>query len=187
MWKGLCGSGGSARGSELWLGGWGCGLRGFCCHMSLSGGLFVPGPACLFSLFLRELPHTSMPHTEDRQDELQPWEVKGQNDKKRQKHCFRYWLRTMDASLRMLITSYCVLMVSAKNTHTHTVYTPIYFLTYSTYCNCACLQFRDSSWYVGLFTSFLTSWPPLSWSKLCSSRAAVLPGLSMRLSITLRG
>lgn len=32
------------------VGGRGRGLRGFCCHMSLSGGLFVPGPACLFSL-----------------------------------------------------------------------------------------------------------------------------------------
>lgn len=53
MWDCLCGSGRSVRGSPLWLEGWvggGRGLRGFCCHMSLSGGLFVPWPACLFSL-----------------------------------------------------------------------------------------------------------------------------------------
>lgn len=32
---------------------------GFCCRMSLSGRLFVRGPACLFSLFRTEILHTS--------------------------------------------------------------------------------------------------------------------------------
>lgn len=32
---------------------------GFRCHMSLSGRLFVRGPACLFSLFRPEIPRTS--------------------------------------------------------------------------------------------------------------------------------